>query len=392
MSNTYGFDFLKSEHVLEDDGRPPVAQVDDNDELLEDGGVPDVLEGSDLFYQAQLKPDLEKQFDILAFLQAHRGSGGCLAPSVIYRKTGIDLQDPSNTNVANMLQHNPKVRVELVPDPENPVMVLPTYAYQAKYSSVVNASTLLAQINKMTGSGIAMRDLLDSYQTVADDIQTLIRGGDIIAISNTEDKDKILFPRGESFVVELDGLISLIPPPPKLTTEIPPNNQPEIKEGEEGSQQVKQEPYESQDSNNEQDSSSKNNTSTNQEDDTNKTDANSMPPPAAKEAKMEDEPEKPVEHFVVETDMDPRSTYNDPLFYQSIFANVHISLNAFLFHLLNYFYTLHSPNSPRRSHSSGWSVVPCVFSGTSRCDLVGATRSCTSPLVGGLSFGPFQKE
>jgi len=40
----------------------------------------------------------------------------------------------------------------------------------------------------------------------------LICAGDIIALHNTEDKDKVLFPRGEPFIVELDGIIN---PPAK---------------------------------------------------------------------------------------------------------------------------------------------------------------------------------
>lgn len=154
---------------------------------------------------AENKPDLEKQFDILSFLQNHRGSG-CLAPSVIYRATGIDLD--VNTRVAEMLRKNPKVRIEMVPDPENPTIYIETYAYQAKYSNIRDKTSLLAQINRMT-NGAPMRDLLDSYLTVEEDIQTLITAGDIIALTNTEDKDKILFPRGDAFLVELDGLISL---------------------------------------------------------------------------------------------------------------------------------------------------------------------------------------
>ena len=136
------------------------------------------------------KPDLEKQFDILAFLRDHRGSG-CLGTNVIYKSTGIDLDLDSNQKVVDMLQRNPKIRVEMVPDPENPTLRVATYAYQAKYTSVRNRSTLLAQINRMT-SGISLRDLLDSYATVNEDLNALITAGDIIAVKG-EDRDKTLF-------------------------------------------------------------------------------------------------------------------------------------------------------------------------------------------------------
>lgn len=56
-----------------------------------------------------------------------------------------------------------------------------------------------------------MRDLLDSYTTVEEDLKALITAGDVLAVANTEDKDKILFPRGDVFLVELDGHITLPP-------------------------------------------------------------------------------------------------------------------------------------------------------------------------------------
>jgi hypothetical protein len=117
-----------------------------------------------------------------------------------------------------MLQRNPKIRVEMIPDPENPALLVPTYAYQAKYSGVRSAATLLAQINRMP-NGVPVRDLIDSYPGVEDDIQELITAGELIAVANTEDKDRVLFPRGEDFLVELDGILSL--PPPAVAAEAP---------------------------------------------------------------------------------------------------------------------------------------------------------------------------
>jgi len=153
------------------------------------------------------KPDLEKQFDVIHFLQAHRSSG-FLAPSVIYQRTGIDLQE--DEAVAEMLQHNPKIRVERVPDPENPSLMIETYAYQAKYNHVRDRTTLLAQINRCK-NGVPRRDLEDAYDGVEKDLDLLITAGDILAIYNTEDKTQILFPRGEAFLVELDGIVTIDP-------------------------------------------------------------------------------------------------------------------------------------------------------------------------------------
>ena len=204
--NQHGFDFLKAEHKLNDDG-----QQHDNYDYYHQPTVPSappVFDGTDMeaIASAHLKPDLEKQFDILAFLQKHRGSGSALAPSLIYRNTGIDLE--TDVTVAENLQRNPKVRTEFIPDPENPSLQVAHYAYQAKYSDVRDGKSLLAQINKMH-NGVPVRDLEDSYAGIENDIEALITAGDVIAVQNTEDKDKILFPRGEAFYVELDGLLSV---------------------------------------------------------------------------------------------------------------------------------------------------------------------------------------
>jgi hypothetical protein len=172
------------------------------------------------------KPDLEKQFDVIHFLQAYR-SAGCLAPSVIYQRTGIDLQE-DDTSVAQMLQHNQKILVEHVPDPKNPSLMIATYAYyhQAKYNHVRNRTTLLAQINCCKNGVARCADLEDAYDGVEDDLDALIMAGDVLAIDNSEDKDKILFPRGEAFLVELDGIITVPDHNHNNNNHLPNNNNP----------------------------------------------------------------------------------------------------------------------------------------------------------------------
>ena len=196
-SNAYGFDFLQSQHL--DDTSQNQRGTDGGHDL------PSELEAVGGFASSHNKPDLEKQADVLAFLKNHRGSG-CMATSVIYRATGVDLE--KDLKVADSLQKNPKVKVEMVPDPENPALSVATYAYQAKYATVRDRASLLAQINRMF-SGIPVRDLHDSYPDIEEDIAALIAGGDVIAVMNTEDKDRVLFPRGEPFLVEMDGIVSI---------------------------------------------------------------------------------------------------------------------------------------------------------------------------------------
>jgi hypothetical protein len=209
--NRYGLDFLRTEHTLDDDGNAKSSAVESSTNELPTSSSWIDSDPQALADAVAHKPDLEKQFDVMHFLKAHR-SAGWMLPSVIFQRTGIDLE--TDTAVAKMLQCNPKISVEHVPDPENPSLRIATYAYQAKYNHVRDRKTLLAQINR-SKNGVAMKDLMDAYDGVEDDLDALICAGDVLALSNTEVKDKILFPRGEPFFVELDGIISL-PSPKRL--------------------------------------------------------------------------------------------------------------------------------------------------------------------------------
>ena len=197
MSNVYGFDFLKSEHNESDS---QLVSHSTETELLPAANV-DVPSVED-------KPDGEKQFDVIQFLKAHRSSG-CLPPSVIHKSIGIDLSEGArDEKVRKSLLDNPKIRVEEIPDPENPSLTIYTFGYQAKYKNVENKTGLLAQINDCK-NGVRQSDLIDAYETAKEDIASLITAGDVMAVINSDDKDKILFPRGDTFIVELDGNISL---------------------------------------------------------------------------------------------------------------------------------------------------------------------------------------
>ena len=243
-SNSYGFDFLKSEHVLSAnndssnheqyayasyESQSSTRNINNNDGALQ-------MDEDSFRHREMLavnKPALEKQYDILAFLQKHTRSSNsgndrdgsnnqshnsqnnknrhhhtkCLPPNIIYRATGIDIE--SDTTVHTMLQNNPKIIIEYIPDPENPTLLIPHYGYQAKYPNVMDRTSLISQINR-TNQGIPMiRDLYDCYTGIEKDIASCICSGDIIAISNNDDRDKMLFPRGDLFLTELDGIITI---------------------------------------------------------------------------------------------------------------------------------------------------------------------------------------
>jgi hypothetical protein len=215
MSNSYGFDFLKSQHTLGGSDAPrPVLST------APSVAVP-VVSAADVAH----KPALEKQADILKFLKAHR-SAGYLGPSIIYKGTGIDLEETDEA-VARLLQTNAKISIEHVPDPENPSVMVATYAYQSKYNHVRDRASLLAQINR-SKYGCDRRDLVDCYDGVEEHIQSLITAGDIIAIANSEDKTIVLFPRGESFLIEMDGIISIPTDTPNSSLSAPPMTDDEV--------------------------------------------------------------------------------------------------------------------------------------------------------------------
>lgn len=201
-SNAYGFDFLKSEHQLDGDKEPP------RQELLSNVGSSSrslALDAPD-FTAVRLMTTSEKIFIVSNFLKAHR-SAGYLSPSVIFKSTGVDLVE-YDADVADALEQKENIAVEQVPDPENPSLMLSTYAYQSKFSHVRDRKTLVAQIN-MSKNGVRMSFLEDTYDGARQDLWYLITAGDIIACENRELKDKILFPRGESFLVELDGIVTM---------------------------------------------------------------------------------------------------------------------------------------------------------------------------------------
>ena len=212
-SNAYGFDFLRSEHQQEIGVDTSASTAGGSAATSRPTSSTRTATGTGSLSSsagAVARSDLEAQYDVLQFLNSHRSSG-CLPPSIIAKATAVHL-DPSSprysASVADLLGQNPKVKIEPVPDPENPTLLLPTYGYQAKFANVDGPRALLAQVNRCP-YGVGLRDLQDSYDGVLRDVAALVTAGEVIAVSNPEDKDKVLFPRGETFLVELDGVVEM---------------------------------------------------------------------------------------------------------------------------------------------------------------------------------------
>lgn len=212
-ANSYGFDFLRVEHNLGGDDYAIFDGTADDDGLDASAAVTTSFATNNIPSSGEVdashKSNLEKQADVLVFLRQHRSSG-CLSPAVIYKALGIDLSEGGkDVAIVNMLAANPKVIIEIVPDTTNPNIPMNTFGYRSKYSNVKDRVTLLAQINRMK-YGIRWNDLVDAYDNVEHDLHGLLRSGEILGIANPEEKDRILFPRGDSFLVELDGCVTLL--------------------------------------------------------------------------------------------------------------------------------------------------------------------------------------
>uniref|UniRef100_A0A7S2K4C3 TFA2 Winged helix domain-containing protein n=1 Tax=Leptocylindrus danicus TaxID=163516 RepID=A0A7S2K4C3_9STRA len=190
MATNYGFEFLRSEHQ---------EQSQQNEQA-------EYTESSSSRHQAQQqqvqKPAGEKHFDIINFLQAQYKHNNTLLFSIddILRHTGVDLN--VDEDVAQMLDANHRIRCVHPAGVSDDVM----YGYQPKIQAS-NKKELLALINQGK-YGIPAKDFSDAYNGVEQDLQDLITSGEILAVANTDKKDKTLFRRGDVFLVELSGNIS----------------------------------------------------------------------------------------------------------------------------------------------------------------------------------------
>jgi len=205
MSNLHGFDFLRTEHTSSSHQEDATAAISATPAYSYDQNQYQ-NQNQNQQQASSNKTDGEKIYDVIRFLKAHR-TRGCLIPSIIYKSIAVDLSEGGeDDNVRKHLCDNHKIRVEEIPDPENPALTIYTFGYQTKYKNVCNKVGLLAQINR-SKHGVLRKDLEDAYEEAKEDLKSLVTAGDILAVANNEGKDQVLFPRGEPFLVELDGTI-----------------------------------------------------------------------------------------------------------------------------------------------------------------------------------------
>ena len=85
-----------------------------------------------------------------------------------------------------------------------------SFKYKEKYT-IQGVEELLNTLEHEYGGyyGIALDDIKSCYPGIVSDIEEFIKDGTIIACRNEEKKDKILFPRKESFLTQLTGTVEV---------------------------------------------------------------------------------------------------------------------------------------------------------------------------------------
>jgi hypothetical protein len=146
-----------------------------------------------------------KQATVVDYLRSITATQRATA-SDIRSELNIDLGG-NDASILALLLSNPKIEVGETPDGVR------HFKYKTKFDHIRDRFSLLAAINAVK-SGVTLGDIEYNYPDVQSDVWEMIIGGTIIACKGDRDrkgqnKGLILFPRGESFLVELGGTISI---------------------------------------------------------------------------------------------------------------------------------------------------------------------------------------
>ncbi len=224
MSNTFGFSFMKPEHREQPQGSPfknapstpswlggrrgsglssmPISGFGSTEE-----GVGQGHSGT------QSKSPLVAQASVLNYLK-NRTMRTPATAMEIESATGVDLIG-KDAAVMELLRANPKVEIHNEDNGDKQV----TFEFFAKYN-VTNKQELLFLVNRCT-SGVSNSELEDLYLNCVDDIKEAIQGGEVIAVKHKEHNTVLLYRRGEKFLTELSGTVSIEPRSKVATTTEP---------------------------------------------------------------------------------------------------------------------------------------------------------------------------
>ncbi len=223
MSNTFGFSFLKPEHREQTSGSPCKSSSSTPSWLggRSGSGLSTLIsgpgsggEGKGQGHNGILSESpLVAQASVLNYLK-NRTMRTPVTAMEIESATGVALMG-KDAAVMELLHANPKVEIHNQDSDDKPV----TFEYFAKYN-VTNKQELLYLVNRCN-CGVSNSELEDLYVNCMVDIKEAIQGGGVIAIKHKEHNAVLLYPRGEKFLTELNGTVTIEPRSKVATTTEP---------------------------------------------------------------------------------------------------------------------------------------------------------------------------
>ncbi len=222
MSNTFGFSFLKPEHREQTSGSPCKSPSSTPSWLggRSGSGLSTFISGTGSGGEGEghhgvnlSKSPLVAQATVLNYLK-NRTVRTPVTAMEIESETGVALMG-KDAAVMELLRANPKIEIHNENDDDKHV----TFEFFAKYN-VANKQELLFLVNRCT-SGVSNSELQDLYVNCEEDMKWAIQSGEVIAIKHKEHNTVLLYPRGEKFLTELSGTVSIEPRSKMATTTEP---------------------------------------------------------------------------------------------------------------------------------------------------------------------------
>ncbi len=224
MSNTFGFSFLKPEHREQTSGSPCKSSSSTPSWLggRSGSGLSTLISGPGSGGEGKgqghhgiilSKSPLVAQATVLNYLK-NRTVRTPVTAMEIESETGVALMG-KDAAVMELLRANPKVEIHNENDDDKHV----TFEFFAKYN-VSNKQELLFLVNRCT-SGVSNSELQDLYLNCMEDMKEAIQSGEVIAVKHKEHNTVLLYPRGEKFLTELGGTVSVEPKSKVATTTEP---------------------------------------------------------------------------------------------------------------------------------------------------------------------------
>mmetsp|Transcript_22677 Transcript_22677/g.33142 ORF Transcript_22677/g.33142 Transcript_22677/m.33142 type:complete len:352 (+) Transcript_22677:58-1113(+) len=142
-----------------------------------------------------------KHIDVVDYLQSLHPDEKASFQDIL-QKCLVDLEGEDYA-VLDMMKNNPKIDIEYVGGGGM------LFKYRAKFD-IRHRGELLRMVERVK-SGISVKDIIDCYVGISADIKDIILSGEVMACKNSETRDTVLFPRGDTFLCPLSGTVSAVP-------------------------------------------------------------------------------------------------------------------------------------------------------------------------------------